>query len=130
MADLVHLIDLLQAQQDGLDAHAQRNWRTNRSYLNEKIADTVYGPAQPSGSTGGPKTLVWWHHGLGRSVAPDFVGSLDEGIPGERIRFVLLMGDGRWEAEAICADGCYHKAVAVTEALARRIAALKAQDGS
>lgn len=96
--------------------------------LDEEIATHLWGEPRPSGNVGGPRMLVWWHNGVGHSVAPEFTTSLDAALPGERIRFVLLMGNGRWEAEAIDAAGeHYYKAEAATEALARRAAALKAR---
>lgn len=95
-------------------------------HLDEEIATAVWGEPRPSGNVGDVHTLLWWHHGLGRSVAPRFTTSLDDSVPGERIRCVSQMGDGRWEAEAMSADGDYYKAEANTEALARRAAALRA----
>lgn len=45
--------------------------------LDEAIATLIWGPPKPSGNFGGPRTLVWWSRGIGRSVAPEFTNSLD-----------------------------------------------------
>lgn len=37
----------------------------------------MWGDPVPSGPVGGPRVLTWWCGGVGRSVAPDFVRSVD-----------------------------------------------------
>ncbi len=59
-----------------------------------------------------------------------YTTSIDAKLPDERIRFSMLLAGGRHEAEAIDAAGNYHLAVAATEPLARRSAALKAREAA
>ena len=55
-----------------------------------------------------------------------YTTSRDASLPGEDIRTVIMLGDGRWEAHALDKNGDYQIGEANTEALARRAAALKA----
>ena len=57
----------------------------------------------------------------------NYTASLDAALPGESIRSMMMLADGRFEAQALDASGNYHVAEAATEALARRIAALRAR---
>lgn len=80
---------------------------------------------------------LYWHehHEFGSTTAAELLAgplhhyttSLDAAAPGESIRHVMLLADGRWEASALDENGNYHTVEAATEALARRIAALKAK---
>jgi hypothetical protein len=56
--------------------------------LDEAIATAIWGEPRPSGNVGCPRTLVWWHNGLGRSVAPEFTTSLDAAL--------TLVPEGWW----------------------------------
>lgn len=111
---------------DNMTVSPERRLAGNARRLDAEIATLVWGPPEPSGLPEGPRRLLWWHGGVGHEVAPEFTTLLDAGLPGEVVRFVLLMGDGRWEAEAMDARGDYHRSEAATEALARRAAALLA----
>jgi hypothetical protein len=56
--------------------------------LDEAIATAIWGEPRPSGNVGCPRTLVWWHNGLGRSVAPEFTTSLNAAL--------TLVPEGWW----------------------------------
>lgn len=72
-------------------------------------------------------TLVWGPPGNGWEDAPRFTTSLDAALPGETIvRIHLLRSGGYWETEAADERGDWHYALAATEALGRRAAALLA----
>ena len=57
-----------------------------------------------------------------------YTTSIDAALPGEDIRVVTMLCDGMWEAQAFDKNGNYQIGEANTEALARRIAALKARE--
>jgi|GEM_PF-4533135 len=96
----------------------------SRHHYNARIADLVYGPAQLSGPIEGPRKLVWWDSGVGCERAPDFLGSLDASIPGEKIVEIKRLLDDTWLARA-CSDRLSQFGSGSTEAIARRAAALR-----
>jgi hypothetical protein len=59
--------------------------------------------------------------------APEYTGSLDAALPDENIVMITRVSDGAWDAIHEQPDGRQFKGRGRTEALARRIAALKAR---
>jgi hypothetical protein len=72
LAELIAKLEVSHDRGDERDAI-----RYHRDEYNAAIATAIWGEPRPTGSVAGPRTLVWWHHGFGREVAPDFVGSID-----------------------------------------------------
>ena len=56
-----------------------------------------------------------------------YTTKLDAALPGERVTSTLLRANGKWYAQALDEQNVFHTGEANTEALARRIAALKAR---
>jgi hypothetical protein len=83
------LIEKLASAHDNADSYAAIRYR--KGAFNAEIATALWGERRASGSVEGPQTLVWWDGGVGRSVAPDFVGSLDAAltlVPQYRMWFI------------------------------------------
>lgn len=78
LIDMERLIERLEAAHDKADSYGAI--RYHKGEFNAEIATALWGERRASGSVEGPQTLVWWNDGMGRSVAPDFVGSLDAAL--------------------------------------------------
>ncbi len=73
----------------------------------------------------------WRDPGYGAIAPPqDYTVSLDAALPGERIVSIRKCDDALWLADALDERGHAHFGEGKTEALARRIAALKAREAT
>ena len=61
-------------------------------------------------------------------TVPRYTTSIDAALSGERVTATLLRANGKWYAQALDKQNVFHTGEANTEALARRIAALKARE--
>lgn len=89
--DIERLIERLEAAHDKADSYGAI--RYHKGEFNAEIATALWGERRASGSIEGPQTLVWWDGGVGRSVAPDFVGSLDAAL-------MLVPRDYAWSVQS------------------------------